>query len=424
MSAGATAVRVGLGIMAAGVLATACSGPRSRPPATRRAGPARVPSTTTHPVLPAAPAPGADATSEYLATVALFNPEDGFGLYMSEGPVGCQALVGPTTDGGATFGPLVAVASWQCGAPAPVGSLAFDDHGDGFAYGPELYVTHDDGRSWTRDTVQQYGDVLDVAALGASVWMLEGCPPGSPPGPCSMSMLQSSDGGSTWLEARGTPPLPTYTAPASAGQTWLVRTSQTTAYWVSTPATNGEGVDDSAPLWFTDDGGATWSVRQIPCEMDASSVALSVAPDGTLIAVCAGEPGAGQQLKSVVRSFDGGSTWTTEFSCPVPGAGSAAGCESATLMEGYLGSIDAVSGETVFLVGGRSSLLVTHDGGASWQPTASPIGSTAGGTQQVIFFTPSAGVVVGDDDNNNERLSIWHTANGGETWMAIVPRAE
>ena len=423
MSAGATAVRVGLGILAAGVLVTACSGPPSRPPATRRTGPATV-APTTRPVLPVATAPGADATSEYLSTVAFFNPEDGFGLYMSEGPAGCQALVGPTTNGGATFGPLVAVTSWRCSAPAPVESLAFDDRGDGFAYGPELYVTHDDGASWTRDTVQQYGDVLAVAALGASVWMVEGCPAGAPPGPCSMSMLQSGDGGTSWLEARGTPPLPTYMAPGSAGQTWLVRISQTTAYWVSTPATNGEGVDDSAPLWFTDDGGATWSLRQIPCEMDASSVALSAAPDGTLFAVCSGEPSAGSQLKSALRSTDDGTTWTTEFSCPVPGPGPPPGCLSDQLISGYLGGIDAVSAQSAFLVGARNPLLVTHDGGAEWQGIASGIGGDGGGTDQVIFFNPADGLVLGDNDDNQEVESIWHTANGGETWTVVVPRPE
>ena len=418
MSVGATAVRAGLGILATGLLLAACSSLRS-PSTTGRTGPGRVPPTTTRPAPPIEPAPSAPETSEYLSTVAFFNLEDGFGLYMSQGPAGCQALVGPTSDGGATFGPLVAVASWQCSAPAPVESLAFDDHGDGFLYGPELYVTHDDGRSWTRDTVQQYGDVLAVAALGQSVWMVEGCGATSPPGPCTMSMLQSTDGGLSWLESPGSP---TYMSPSSAGQTWLVRISQTTAYWVSTPAANDEGVDTFAPLWFTDDAGETWSAREIPCGMEQWSVALSAAPDGTLVAVCSGEPGAGSQPKSAWRSTDAGSTWTTEFSCPLPGSGPSPGCPSDQLTSGYLGGIDAVSAQTAFMVGARNALLVTHDGGAEWQGVASGIGGSGGGTDQVIFFNAADGLVLGDNEDNQEFESIWHTTDGGESWTVVVPR--
>src|ERR1700723_1249720 len=93
MSSGAAAVRVGLGIMATGLLTTACLGPPNRSPTPPRSRPATVPPATTRPVLPTT-TPGADGTSEYLSTVAFFTPEDGFGLYMLEGPAGCQALVG------------------------------------------------------------------------------------------------------------------------------------------------------------------------------------------------------------------------------------------------------------------------------------------------------------------------------------------
>jgi photosystem II stability/assembly factor-like uncharacterized protein len=88
---------------------------------------------------------------------------------------------------------------------------------------------------------------------------------------------------------------------------------------------------------------------------------------------------------------------------------------------GYLGAIDLVSSKKAFHVGGRSSLLVTHDGDATWRAVQPLIGSTAGGTSQVIFFNSSHGLVLGNNDNDNENLTLWSTTDGGKKWTAELP---
>jgi photosystem II stability/assembly factor-like uncharacterized protein len=174
----------------------------------------------------------------------------------------------------------------------------------------------------------------------------------------------------------------------------------------------------AAPLWYTADGGRTWSARHIDCGFPALSVALSVAPDGALVGVCAGQPSAGSQAKSTVVSADGGFEWTTGFSC----AGFSKACLDAPLAFGYLGEIDAVSARTVWLVGGRSSLLVTRDGGAHWASVQPLIGDTGGGTSAVVFFSPRVGIVLGEDGTNNELPTIWSTDDGGGHWTSVVPK--
>jgi photosystem II stability/assembly factor-like uncharacterized protein len=209
----------------------------------------------------------------------------------------------------------------------------------------------------------------------------------------------------------------------SQAQTWMVRTSQSSAYVLQHGVANPQGQANAAALWFTTNGGTSWSERSIPCATGpASSIALSAAPDGTLLAVCAGEPGAGSQEKSALRSTDGGVTWTVESSCPMPGAGSASGTSCDTLAFGYLGGIDAVSPDTVYLYGDRSSLLVSHDGGALWQAVQPLIGDTSGGTQQVIFFNASDGVVLGEDGDTNEVATLWKTTDGGGQWTTVAPK--
>jgi hypothetical protein len=110
-------------------------------------------------------------TTTRLDDLAFFNVNDGYGLFVHEGTKKCTVRVGCTSDVAARFPALVSVASYPCEGDPTVSSLAFDDHGDGFLYGPKLHVTHDGGASWTAQ--RQRGPVLSVEALGYSIWMLE-----------------------------------------------------------------------------------------------------------------------------------------------------------------------------------------------------------------------------------------------------------
>ena len=365
--------------------------------------------------------------SETLTAIAFFNPKVGYGVFTRQGPVNCQDLVGPTTDGGAMFGPLVPVTSWTCANGASEESLAFDDHGDGFLYGPDLMITHDGGTTWVRSL--QPGAVLSVEALGLSVWMLEAqCPSPSISRTCAVRLFESADGGRTWSSSSSAPPNAVVNAYAgSQGQTWMVRVSQSSAYLLQNVVSSPQGQANTAPLWFTTDGGTSWSERSIPCAVVSSdtagqSISLSAAPDGILLAVCAGEPGAGNQGKSALRSSNGGVTWTVQSSCPIASPSSAPGTSCDIFTFGYLGGIDAVSADTVFLYGGRSSLLVSHDGGEQWQAVQPLIGDTSGGTQQAIFFNASDGIVLGEGGDTNEVVTLWSTSDGGTQWTAIVPQ--
>lgn len=362
------------------------------------------------------PAPA--AANARLDAIAFVSRSTGYGMFTGRARGRCQALVGRTADGGAQFGRLAEVTAWRCDAYPPADTLTADSHGDAFLYDPGLFVTHDGGRTWTNG--RQPGVVLAIAAAGRSAWMLRAdCPRhGST---CPLRLLESADGGRTWALSPAQPPGATVHAidgqPATegaAGQTWLLLTGRSSAYVMSGP------VRDAAPMWFTADGGATWSARQVRCgRIAAISATLTAAPDGTLLAVCDGQPAAGYQQKSAGRSTDGGSSWTVHTPCPV----SRLTCHGSTPLDsGYLGQIDAVSADTAFLVGDRSSLLVTADGGSRWRAVRPLIGDSGGGTAQVIFVNRRDGFVLGDDTRNNEIPTIWRTTDGGTRWSSVVPR--
>ena len=209
---------------------------------------------------------------------------------------------------------------------------------------------------------------------------------------------------------------------ASSGQTWLLRVSQTAAYLSANLPFNGPGAGaNDAPLWFTSDGGQTWSSRPIPCGFPAFTVALSAAQDGTLFAVCAGQPSAGNSLKSVLESANDGITWTVMLPCPpasMASASSPPNSATSPLASGYLGEIDAVSDSTVFLAGPRSPFLVTRDGGRNWAQVTATSEDGADYTSSVTFFNPSVGVVLGND---GLRDTIWSTSDGGLLWHSALP---
>lgn len=355
-----------------------------------------------------------------LADVAFLSPTRGYGLFVVEGSVTCSDRVGATTNGGARFSLPVFVTSWRCANTPPARSLAFDDHGDGFLYGPRLLITHNSGATWTSSP--QPGSILSVEVLGSSIWMLETSRP--VPSPASnnstnrLLLFDSSNGGRTWSTLPT--PRPADVEPANAvGSGWLVRISPTSAYLAANPRVRNGRQVDATPLWFTSDSGATWFSRTIPCSSFNTNIALSVSPGGTLFDVCASEPSAGEQPKETLRSTNEGRTWHVRSMCHFSPA--AMQCTPGSQTGGYLGEIDAVSGSTVYLVGGRSSLDVSRDGGIKWMAVPPGLGSTAGGTSQVTFFTPSVGIVLGDGDQENERPTLWSTTDGGVRWSTRVP---
>ncbi len=316
------------------------------------------------------------------------------------------------------------VTSWSCADNSPAVTLAAGDRGDVFLFGPALFTSQDGGRAWHR--ARPGGAVLAVAAAGRSAWALvarchgHGQPTGQRAGQCPLRLIVSADGGRTWHAAR----LPGASVPSLGGQPGpaeLVRTSARTAYVLTSPGA-------ASRLWITRDGGASWTRRPVPC--GAMSACLAVAPDGTIVVVCAGQPGAGGQAKTVAWSADGGRTWTVHRPCRT---GTGAVC--APLGFGYLGQIAAPAGRTVFLAGPRSSLLVTRDGGRAWHLVRPLIGDSGGGTGAVAFFGRAGragragqdgrarrdGVVFGYDSRHNEQPAIWHTADGGAHWRVVYP---
>ena len=368
---------------------------------------------------PASSAPSTTTTAPVgfplsLESFDFANPLSGFGVFTRESPSGkvCSDFVGKSTDGGAVFKSLVKAMMWDCANSDFSSSFTTDGMGDAFLYGPQLFVSHDNAKTWSKSSPS--GSVLDVDAIGRSVWIVVStCTLAERDSDtrCSVHVRASSNGGRTWNSSLVTPQgFAGGISYGAHGQSYLIRISQSSAYLMLAPSDSANGGASVVPLWFTSTGGRSWSSRQVPCHIYALSAVLSMAPNGTLMAVCASGPSAGSQIKSVLDSSDGGRTWQLKTKSDID--------------FGYLGAVDLISSQEAFLVGSRSSLLVTHDGGAQWKPVQSLIGGSEGGTSELLFFDVNHGIVLGNDESNNEEMTLWSTSDGGKHWISKLPRIE
>ncbi len=361
------------------------------------------------------PAEAAGPATETLESVWMATPHVGHGIIVTQpanaAPTSrCLTSVATTTDGGRSFANPISVMTWLCGQAAGTPQLTFDGRGDGFVFGPQLFATHDAGLTWRRVAVA--GTVIAVAARGRSVWALaESCRHSGrvAPARCPAFVITSSDGGRTWTRNHALPP--TLSVPAwlnlesALGQSLLVRPSGRLGLIVSVPRINPLGHPDAADLWTTTDGGATWTRRSLLCGIDALS-AMVTAVGRTWFGVCAGQPSAGFQAKSVARSTNGGRTWALLDRCIPPSAGACAN----PLDDGYLGVLVATTPRVVYESGLRSALNVSHDGGRTWTATLEALAADGDGITQ-LWMAGRHGLALSAPANR-----IAATSDGGARW--------
>lgn len=278
-----------------------------------------------------------------------------------------------------------------------VSSVAFASARDGWAYGAALYSTHDAGRTWTRVSIQGNKTALSIA--GRSVWRLdEYCSAAT----CVSTIFTSEAGSDQWTRTTWQPPS-SWTTGAS-----LTRADVSHAWLLSgemfTPPNHV-----TARLLSTSDGGKSWHTRPLPCATQGPIGDILAAYDSRhLWAFCASEPGAGEQLKTVNRSRDGGRHWR------LVSASGQFGLKNLSVA-GYVRSAALVSPSSAWLALGRGTLLHTADGGRSWREAipyavANP---GDGGVGPVIFVDPQHGWLL------SLPYLLFRTVDGGRHWQKI-----
>jgi len=277
-----------------------------------------------------------------------------------------------SADGGETWTPLA------IGTAGYVTSLAFGSGPSAPGYAltteGELYRSDDGGSSWstvaTGLTPSPYRVVVDPATGAVYVELTQ-------------HLQRSVDRGVTWEEVD-------HGVHEVSGRLILTEPTATEHLY---------DVGDRLWLWYSGDGGGTWTKRDVPCDLPPSgAVIVDPTTDGVLYAGC---------LEGVVRSTDHGATWTSP-SGPV---------WATTLLR------DPSRAGVIFAGGG--AFWVSYDDGSTWErpqeypPPDSllPVNALPADAQNLQL----AGGALYATSGFTETLSLWRTLDDGKNWYEVAP---
>lgn len=310
----------------------------------------------------------------------------------------CTSIV-RTTDGGTHFVGLPAPTSpldTGTGITGGVNTLRFADAADGYAYdsapGGAFWDTHDGGQHWSQPGFISGHDLLAFGTGAGYAFALVGSCQG---GTCTNVVLDRSPVSSDQWTALSVP----VPAGVAAVATMTVLGSN---LWFSVSANqpNQLLVEGTA-------SGASFKTGTSPCQSGLSGTIQATSAE-VLWAVC-----PSGTLAQAFRSTDGGAHW-------VPLSTSGELPNSAVL---------APASDTTAVLGptSQATLLMTSDGGATWQ--AVPGVGGAGSWAWIGFTDATTGsaLVVASSTPANWPWpkgpmpeQLWRTADGGTTWSGPV----
>lgn len=378
------------------VAAAACSSaPSSHPHPTTTAPPVTRP-----PVGGAVPAGFAPASASFPSASTGFV----LGLDSACSSGSCVALA-RTTDGGTHWvglpAPTAAYAPRGNAAPSSqtaVSEVRFADELDGWAYGPDLFATHDGGRTWQQ--VELGGAVVALAAADGVVDAVVS--------PCAAD--QSCTGAMRLEQAPTTGGAFTTVL---TGPSATVSSGDASDLSLSSPVgfvTLGPSAPGTAALYATSDlrNVQGWHAFPDPCAAQGivSLTAFAAPNTTTLYSLCSGGGAAGSSQKTVMVTRNGIST--VGGSAPLGGAG---GSLAAT----------AAGALVIATASGASWLYRSIDGGQTWQ-TVVTFDDGGMGFNDLAFASDTTGVVVHGEPGppGQESTQLLLSTDAGATWAPVA----
>ncbi len=304
-----------------------------------------------------------------------------------------------------------------------VSEIRFLNTADGWAFGPELWATHDGGQTWAK--ISTGG--LRVTALETvgnrafAVWArCAGAGPAFAAQCTAFSLYSAAAGEDQWAPVPGavagltsspagsSTPATSSPAAGAASSAQLVLTSKQgyllapDGELLSGPVT-GQGSWQAAPGSGTSGPGTSGpGTSGAPCKPGAAQDdgqpaggMLAATSASGLVLACSGQAAGSSQPKVVYTSADGGQTW--QQTGPVPALGTAT-------------SVAGTTSGTIILA--TTAGIEVRPGGGAW--TAGQGALPAGGFGYVGMTTPQQGVAV---PVNASLHAVWFTYDGGLNWQ-------
>lgn len=325
------------------------------------------------------------------ASVTFVSPEVGWALGTSSCvPVPCLTLL-RTADAGSTWtrvGTPPAVFAAPRLATSGVGAVRFADARNGWLFSPDLWSTHDGGAHWRQVSLPGVAQASPVARLEAAGGMVHAAVFDNTG---TVAIETAAVAGDAWHRSTttiplGAGPVPDVDLALHGGEGWIVENDRTVVGGARFH--NGE-----------------WLAWQPPCSSSGGPAVLAASTATDLFALCnEGVWSGGPPAVRTYTSRDGGATFQRSAATfPLAAGGAVASARPSR-------AVVAASGP-----GGGLQLLLTTDGGA----TSAPVyrGPSAG-ADDLGFTTAEQGVVIEAAPGMTGPLLM--TRDGGHSWQAVA----
>jgi len=323
----------------------------------------------------------------------------------------CTSLAG-TDDYGKNWFGVSAPATGSPDGANGVSQLRFLNQDQGFAFGPELWVTQDGGASWAQVGLPAGVRVTDLETVDGQVLAVWARCQGVGTdfaADCSRFTLETAAAGSAgqlaaWQPVPGAAALHAGSSSASAVLTLSAgATTDPSSGTVFLLAPDGRVLAGALTGQRLSTAGRV-PAGCLPGPPQAGTGTPSLAQltyqSGSLYLLCSGN---GDMMLYV--SADGGRSWPQRPAMPQHG--------TATSL--------AAGGNGLVIVATTEGLVESMDNGLTWRLAVSPgRGGPGSGFSYVGMTTPSQGVALPADTSRHE---VWITRDGGQSWHPSAVRS-
>jgi hypothetical protein len=315
----------------------------------------------------------------------------------------CTSIVS-TSDAGQTWHGGPAPKTGPATGATGVSGVRFLDGVNGWAFGPELWVTHNAGNSWHQIPTdgQRVTDLETVDGRAYALWAS-----------CSGSSLVSFAWDCTSFTLMTTTADSNNWVPVGGPTNDLTNGGNPTSAVIALTGSDGFLLAPNGTLYSGPIGGTWVTAGTAPCQPGAGAMANGLPADAwfamtsptQLAIVCQGITASALHIFS---SVNGGAFWTQQ-----PTLGASIGSDP-----GRPRSLTSAPDGTLVLAT-TTGIFVRPAGSTTWESTnAVGNGAPTGGFIYVGMTTDEQGVAVPWDTSSH---GIWMTFNGGQTWTPATP---
>lgn len=300
-----------------------------------------------------------------------------------------------TSDAGQHWSGVPAPVTGPPDGSAGISRIRFLNSEIGWAFGPELWETHDGGQTWSQVSTGGHR-VIDLETVADRAYAVfancGGTDPAFDAGCTSFTLKRTVAGSGTWAEVG---PATTGLGDNGSISYATLALTDTTGFLLAPDGTLYSGQVTSSTPWRQVNSKAPCGPGQ-PTGVAPRSPLLAIGSAENLVQLC---PSSGRAYVSA----DAGSSWK-RIAAALPGD---------TPSTSPLQSV-AESPSGIIVVGARTGIYVWDPGSGSWQQRATVAdGGPGDGFSWVGMTSPTQGVALATDPSGHQ---IWLTTDGGQTW--------